>query len=62
MINKYFKIYLTVGGYPAIVREYIEFNDTKRCKKLLKEIVDSYCNESSEYFKDIDIKIYFNNH
>lgn len=59
LISKYFKIYLTIGGFPAIVKEYKETNDTKKCGKLLQEIVDIYCSESGDYFDDIEYKSIF---
>ena len=59
-IENLFKSYLYIGGFPAVVQEYLTTKDVQRCYSLLREIVDIYCKESSSYFSDIDDKLIFN--
>ena len=48
-----YDIYCLIGGYPAVVQEYIKTNDTEACRAVLLRIIDTFMNESIRYFKDI---------
>lgn len=58
-IENLFKSYLYIGGFPAIVEEYLTTKNVQKCYSLLGEIIDIYCKESSSYFSEIDNKLIF---
>ncbi|MGE9943111.1 ATP-binding protein [Bariatricus sp. SGI.161] len=52
-LKKWYDIYCEIGGYPAVVKEFLETKDIQKCKQTLKNIVDIFINETERYFDDI---------
>lgn len=58
-LQSLFKIYTTIGGYPAVVKEYIATHSIDKSVLILENIIELFCNESKRYFTDIlDISIF----
>lgn len=56
-----FRDYCTVGGYPAVVLQYLENASIEDCRTELLKIIRLFTNESKRYFEDIlDDAIYDN--
>lgn len=52
-LKKWYDIYTQIGGYPAVVKCYLETKDMKKCKEELANIIRIFVNESERYFDDI---------
>ncbi|MDR1547185.1 MAG: AAA family ATPase [Hungatella sp.] len=48
-----YDIYCSIGGYPAVVRKYLETEDVEMCRETMIEIIGIFIDESQRYFKDI---------
>ncbi len=48
-----YDIYCQIGGYPAVVRKYLETEDVEVCRETMIEIIGIFIDESQRYFKDI---------
>ena len=60
-ISDLFRLYLEIGGYPAVVAEYLVTGSTERCREKLEDIIHLFCAESVRYFDDIlDNAVYDN--
>lgn len=58
-IKSYFAVYERIGGYPAVVRTYVETHDFNECDKTLRSLLDVFTSESKRYFKEIiDINLF----
>lgn len=56
-----YEIYCQIGGYPAVVTEYLETKSLQRCREKLEDVIRLFCSESIRYFEDIlDANIYDN--
>ena len=49
LLMRYFRLYLVVGGMPAVVSEYLESNDFGRVTSVQKSIVVEYRRDISQY-------------
>lgn len=47
-------VYLQTGGYPSVVREYLENEDIGECYDTLEQIVNNFVSESLRYFTTIE--------
>lgn len=48
-----FQTYSHIGGYPAVVLEYLKHHSTKNCYITMEKIIHLFTNESKRYFEDI---------
>lgn len=48
-----YDIYCQIGGYPAVIRKYLETEDIDACQETMIEIIAIFIDESQRYFKDI---------
>jgi hypothetical protein len=49
-LKSYFNIYLQIGGYPEVVKTYLESGSVKACLKKIEEITQVFIMESTKYF------------
>lgn len=49
-LKKYFDIYLHIGGYPEVVKTYIETGSIEACADLIENLVAIFVKESTRYF------------
>ena len=49
-LRKYFDVYLKIGGYPEVVKTYLETENVKECLKKIEEITQVFITESTKYF------------
>ena len=52
-LKKWYDIYREIGGYPAVVKKYIEKQDVLACKKEVAKIIKIFIEESERYFDDV---------
>lgn len=52
-LKVYYNIYSQIGGYPAVVKKYIETQDVGSCQEIMIEIISIFIEESQRYFNDI---------
>lgn len=52
-LKKWYDIYCQIGGYPAVVKKYLEKEDIMACKKEVAKIIKIFIEESERYFDDI---------
>ena len=56
-----YEVYCQIGGYPAVVTEYLETKSLQRCREKLEDVIRLFCSESIRYFEDIlDTNVYDN--
>lgn len=60
-INKYFKVYRYIGGYPRVINGYIETRDVQEVDRIIQETYDRFCSESHKYLEDPESRILFDN-
>lgn len=49
-LKSYFDVYLRIGGYPEVVKIYLEKKSVKECLKKIEEITQVFITESTKYF------------
>ncbi len=60
-LQKYYEDYCKIGGYPAVVLQYLENGAVEDCQAELLKIIRLFTNESKRYFEDIlDDAVYDN--
>lgn len=60
-IKNLYELYCQIGGYPAVVTEYLENHSLQKCREKLEDIIRLFCSESIRYFEDIlDATVYDN--
>lgn len=60
-LGELFDLYLEIGGYPAVVTEYLETGSREKCREKLEDVIHLFCTESTRYFDDIlDAAVYDN--
>lgn len=60
-LSDLYKIYTSIGGYPAVVLQYLKNNSIDDCREVLLKIIKLFINESKRYFQDIlDEEVYDN--
>ena len=52
-LKRWYDIYITIGGYPAVVKCYLETGDADKCMEELGNIIRVFVDESERYFDDI---------
>lgn len=60
-LSDLFGLYLEIGGYPAVVTEYLETKSREKSREKLEDVIHLFCTESTRYFEDIlDTAVYDN--
>ena len=60
-MSELFALYAEIGGYPAVVTEYLQTGSKQKCRLKLEDIIHLFCAESIRYFSDIlDAAVYDN--
>ena len=49
-LKKWYDVYIQIGGYPAVVKCYLEMKDMEKCKEELANIIRIFVSESERYF------------
>ena len=49
-LKSYFDVYLRIGGYPEVVKTYLEKKSVKECLRKIEEITQVFITESTKYF------------
>ena len=52
-LKGYYDTYCEIGGYPAVVNCYLETKDKEECRKILKQIIRIFIEESTRYFGSV---------
>ena len=52
ILTKLYKVYIQIGGYPRVVKEYSQTKSISNCYKLLENLLITFTNESSSYFNN----------
>lgn len=60
-LEKLYQIYCAIGGYPAVVLEYLDHSSIDDCQQVLEKIIHLFTNESKRYFEDILDNIVYGN-
>lgn len=59
-LKHWYDIYLAIGGYPAIVKCYLETRDIEKYRMEMGNIIRIFIDESERYFHDIlEVNRYF---
>lgn len=60
-LSELFSLYTEIGGYPAVVAEYLETKSKEKSREKLEDVIHLFCTESTRYFEDIlDTAVYDN--
>lgn len=60
-LSELFSLYTEIGGYPAVVAEYLETKSKEKSREKLEDVIHLFCTESTRYFDDIlDTAVYDN--
>lgn len=60
-LEKLYQVYCSIGGYPAVILEYLNSHSIENCQTVLEKIIHLFTNESKRYFEDIlDSSVYDN--
>lgn len=60
-LKEIYALYCQVGGYPAVVTEYLETHSIIKSREKLEDVIHLFCTESIRYFEDIlDATVYDN--
>ena len=51
-IYSLYDIYLRIGGYPAVIKEYIKTKNMQNCDEVLNSLIQVFYDESKMYFTD----------
>lgn len=52
-LKRYFEVYSNIGGYPAVVKKYLETGDIRSCREELLGVIQTFIEESQRYFSDV---------
>lgn len=52
-LKRYFDIYCRIGGYPAVVKRYLETEKVEACIPELNRVIQIFIEESQHYFENI---------
>jgi hypothetical protein len=60
-LEQLYRVYTSIGGYPAVVLQYMKNGSLIDCTEVLLKIIKLFINESKRYFEDIlDDTVYEN--
>ena len=60
-LTELYKVYRYIGGYPAVVTEYMRTKNIQNCYEVIKTIISRFTEESASYFKSDKCAIVFEN-
>ena len=60
-LTELYRVYRQIGGYPAVVDNYMKTKDIDDCFEIIKTIVDRFNEESASYFTDHKCSVIFQN-
>lgn len=52
-LKKYYDIYNQIGGYPAVVKQYLETKDCVSCIAEINHVIRIFIEESQNYFENV---------
>lgn len=52
-LKRWYEVYCQIGGYPAVVKRYLETKDIQSCRNEVAHIIQIFIEESERYFDDI---------
>jgi len=52
-VRKLYHVYCQIGGYPAVVRSWIDYKELDSCKEITRELLRRLYDESSSYFGEV---------
>ena len=59
-IDSAYDIYTQIGGYPDVIKEYLRTKDVESAKRVIRNLLHSFYNESRRYFEGVIDDDYFN--
>lgn len=60
-LERLYNVYCSIGGYPAVILEYLNSGSIEACQIVLEKIIHLFTYESKRYFEDIlDSAVYDN--
>lgn len=60
-LTELYKVYSNIGGYPAVVTEYINTKNIENCFDIIGALVSRFTEESASYFKNDKCAVVFEN-
>lgn len=58
-LKRYYDLYCQIGGYPAVVKTYLETRDMEICQTELDRVIHIFTEESQGYFDNVlDINLF----
>lgn len=60
-LTELYAVYRQIGGYPAVVTEYMKTKDIERCYEVIRTIISRFTEESASYFQNDKCAIVFEN-
>lgn len=52
-LRQYYDIYCYIGGYPAVVKTYLETNSLENCNTEISRVIHIFTEESQAYFNNV---------
>ena len=52
-LKSFYELYCRIGGYPAVVNEYLDKRDIPACERILDWLIQIFISESERYFDSI---------
>lgn len=60
-LEKLYNIYLKIGGYPEVVKKYIETRNVNECYSIIDKLLETFKDESRAYFNEArEVEIFDN--
>lgn len=58
-LSHLYEIYRQIGGYPAVIKEYIQSRNIKRCHRVIESLLSIFKDESRNYFTDeVEVELF----
>jgi hypothetical protein len=51
-LNNAYNVYIKIGGYPEVIRQYIKTNSIEDCRTIIESLIKRFTEESASYFED----------
>ncbi len=61
VLTDLYKVYCRIGGYPAVVSEYMRTEEFDNCYEVIRTIISRFTEESSSYFQNDKHAVVFEN-